>query len=108
MPRRALVASLPLWLGLAAAARAQQSAPYSRPIRVTSDSRQYCAQLADTLEREVQAYPPEPDLEAVRVLGRDGERMCREGHVRPGILRIRKALLMLRDRNRMRWAHPAP
>jgi hypothetical protein len=32
----------------------------------------------------------------VRMLGREGRKMCREGHIRPGILRIRRALLILR------------
>jgi hypothetical protein len=99
------VAGLPCWVGSLSSARAQGSESSAVAIRVTSDSRQYCMQLADTLEREEEAYPPGPDLEVVRSLGREGERMCREGHIRPGILRIREALLKLRHRSTTPEAH---
>ena len=41
-------------------------------------------------------HRPEPVPEEVRTLGQEGRKMCSEGHVRPGILRLRRALQILR------------
>ena len=97
LPRRRLVAGLPVWFGLAVVAHAQPTGTDAPATRVTSDSPEFCAQLADMLRREVHAHQPTPVPEEVRMLQQEGTKMCREGHVRPGILRIRRALLILRE-----------
>jgi hypothetical protein len=116
-----LVAGLPAWLGVAATARAQPAAPTppepqpaepqpagpqspgpqssdtDEPVtRVTSDSPEFCAQLAHQLRDEERARRPATVSDEVRMLGQEGRKMCHEGHVRPGILRIRRALLLLK------------
>jgi len=97
LPRRRLVAGLPVWLGLAVVAHAQSTDSDVPATRVTSDSPEFCAQLADMLRQEERAHQPAPVPEEVRVLEQEGTKMCSEGHVRPGILRIRRALLILRE-----------
>jgi len=96
LPRRRLMAGLPVWFGLAATARAQPVITDMPPTRVTSDSPEFCAQLADMLRQDVRTHQLAPVPDEVLMLGREGRKMCREGHIRPGILRIRRALLMLR------------
>ncbi len=96
LPRRRLVAGLPVWFGLAVTAHAQPAETETPATRVTSDSPEFCAQLADMLRQDVRTHQLEPVPDEVRMLGREGRKMCREGHIRPGILRIRRALLILR------------
>jgi hypothetical protein len=62
--------------------------------RITNDSREYCDVLRQDIAR-IRVHrgelPPEPSL-----LAQEGERMCQMGHFRPGIYRLRSALIMLR------------
>jgi hypothetical protein len=81
---------------LAVTAHAQPAETETPATRVTSDSPEFCAQLADMLRQDVRTHQLEPVPDEVRMLGREGRKMCREGHIRPGILRIRRALLILR------------
>ena len=82
---------------VAVAARAQADDDDDMPpTRVTSDSPEFCAQLADQLRQDVRTHQPTPVPDEVSMLGHEGRRMCREGHIRPGILRIRRALMLLR------------
>lgn len=105
LPRRRVVAGLPAWFGVALAAHAQPTQPdllppaqtEMPPARVTSDSPEFCAQLAAEVRDEERAHQGAPVPEEVRTLGQEGNRMCSEGHVRPGILRLRRALQMLRE-----------
>jgi hypothetical protein len=96
LPRRRLVAGLLAWSGLGVTAFAQPVETDTPVTRVTSDSPEFCAQLADMLRQDVRTHQPAPVPDEVRMLGREGRKMCREGHIRPGILRIRRALLILR------------
>lgn len=117
--RRGLLALLVLLApGLAAPARAQEARSRSLEvrghddddeapgtIRVTSDSPEYCEQLwrqvGEELHEDRDGDKDEDDpLLAdgrARRLAVEGWRMCGEGHLRPGILRLRRALLLLRD-----------
>ena len=100
--RRRLVAGLPAWCVVAAVARAEPVEPMPPPVadvppaKVTSDSPEFCAQLADQLRQERHARDPAPVPEEVRLLSAEGKKMCHEGHLRPGILRLRRALQILR------------
>jgi hypothetical protein len=67
----------------------------SERMRVMTDTPEYCWHLANevaTTPREFRLLPPD-----VRVLATEGRRMCDHGLVRGGILRLRRALLMLRS-----------
>lgn len=55
--------------------------------RVTSDSREYCVELADRLV----ALPGAAD-ETVRRLAEDGLRLCNNGHPRTGVAKLRRAI----------------
>lgn len=99
MKRRVCVAmlmSLPTARGLA------QDAP---PIPLTSDTAQYCAQLAKQITDWHSSLP-----EVARLLA-DGREMCEQGEVRSGLRRLRRALVILhrrRDPARDKTAEPAP
>ena len=57
------------------------------PVRVTTDSTAYCAELAGRL-----AEQPYGLVEPARSLAEDGLRLCGKGHVRTGIAKLRRAL----------------
>jgi hypothetical protein len=70
-----------------------QSTP-EEPTRVLTDTPEYCAQLAGEAAQETQAKPPAPDLV---VLITEGQRMCQQGQIRGGILRLRRALMLMKQ-----------
>ena len=55
--------------------------------RVTTDSREYCTELADRL-----GDLPGARDEAVRRLAEDGLRLCETGHPRTGVAKLRRAI----------------
>ncbi|MBB5690687.1 hypothetical protein GXW77_04325 [Roseomonas alkaliterrae] len=55
--------------------------------RITTDSREYCIELAERL-----AKMPGPREEAVTRLVEDGVRLCDSGHPRLGVARLRRAM----------------
>lgn len=57
------------------------------PVRVTTDSTAYCAELAGRL-----AEQPYGLVEPARSLADEGLRLCGKGHVRTGIAKLRRAL----------------
>ena len=57
------------------------------PVRVTTDSTAYCAELAGRL-----AEQPYGLVEPARSLAEEGLRLCGTGHVRTGIAKLRRAL----------------
>jgi len=59
------------------------------PIPLTSDTAQYCAQLAQTITDRHSTIP-----DVVRLLA-DGREMCDQGAVRSGLRRLRRALVIL-------------
>jgi hypothetical protein len=83
-------------IGLGLLALMLGAAPVSgqqRPQQVTSDTPEYCLRLFDRvseLVRVVESPPPE-----VTSLSSEGQKMCDQGQTRGGILRLRRALLML-------------
>ena len=66
-----------------------------RPMQVTTDTPEYCSQLAAEVAEARRTVPAPPP--SVRVLADEGQRMCGNGMVRGGILRLRRALLLLRN-----------
>jgi hypothetical protein len=62
---------------------------------VTSDSPEYCGVLMDRISDLTRTARTPPPTE-VASLSEDGERMCVLGQTRAGILRLRRALLIMR------------
>jgi hypothetical protein len=62
---------------------------------VTSDSPEYCGVLMDRITGITRTTAMPPPTEAA-VLSEEGERMCVRGQTRGGILRLRRALEILR------------
>lgn len=78
--------SLGLLLGLLLAMPAEAEPP----LRVTTDSPEYCLMLARRLATEPKAEDP-----AIRDLVADGLRLCEDGHIRTGIAKLRRALRLV-------------
>lgn len=55
--------------------------------RITTDSREYCSELADRLARL-----PGAGGEPARSLGEDGIRLCEQGQPRAGVAKLRRAI----------------
>lgn len=60
------------------------------PMPVTSDTPGYCLNLAQRME---QGGVMRPDM---RVLWESGREMCQHGHVRGGLARLRRAMMIRR------------
>jgi hypothetical protein len=89
-----LLLALSLGIGGAALRAGAQSAP----VEVTTDTSDYCQRLSDQVDAKMRTMTPPPP-EIIR-LSDEGTRLCEEGQVRGGILRLRRAWLMI--------AHPEP
>ena len=84
-------------LGLGATAALSQTAPpppIGGPALVTTDTPEYCETLAQRVARAEHVRPNPP--RAVEELAEEGHRMCTTGLIRGGLVRLRRALLMLR------------
>jgi len=73
---------LPAFVLLAPGLIAQEPAP-----RVTTDSREYCVELAIRY-----AGLPNAGAEPARSLAEEGFRLCDEGHPRAGVAKLRRAI----------------
>lgn len=62
--------------------------------RILNETPQFCARLEGDIAR-IRASRGDISAEAA-MLTREGARMCRIGHFRPGIYRLRTALMLLR------------
>lgn len=58
-----------------------------RPLRVTTESAEYCQSLAARL-----AGTPQAGAEIPRGLGEEGRHLCSIGHYRAGIAKLRRAI----------------
>jgi hypothetical protein len=63
------------------------------PMTVTTDTIAYCDELAEKVDAEREAHPP-GDPEIGR-LAAEGRQMCDTGLIRGGLIRLRRALLLL-------------
>jgi hypothetical protein len=87
--------SVPLSIGLGLAIiPVPVAGQQSTPELVTTDTPQYCLQLLDRVSElvRIDAHPPEE----VTNLSAEGQRMCDQGQTRGGIMRLRRALVLLR------------
>jgi hypothetical protein len=73
-----------------------QSMPpsYGQPLRVMSDTPEYCAQLITRFAHAKETRPSVPADSLM--LASEGERMCAMGHIRAGIARLRMAFYSMR------------
>ncbi|MFM9935348.1 MAG: hypothetical protein ACKVOL_04030 [Novosphingobium sp.] len=92
-PARALAAALLLAGFVGCWTHARASAP-AEPVPVITHTRQYCDELS---ERAASLYrKASPPLEEARLLAAEGDRLCSQGQIRPGIIRLRRAIMLLR------------
>ncbi len=77
-----------VWLG------AMPLASQSPPQQVTSDTSEYCLRLLDRVS-EMMRVAGSPPPHEVAFLSSEGQRMCDQGQTRGGILRLRRALLLM-------------
>jgi hypothetical protein len=77
-----------VWLG------ATPLASQPPPQRVTSDTPEYCLHLLDRVSEMVRVANSPPPHE-VTFLSSEGQRMCVQGQTRGGILRLRRALMLM-------------
>jgi hypothetical protein len=63
-------------------------------VEVTSDTPEYCLHLLDMVSAMVR-QSVEPPPHEVTDLSSEGQRMCDHGQTRGGIMRLRKALVMM-------------
>jgi hypothetical protein len=87
-------AGLLLVIGLAGSVVAQPAAS-DAPMEVTSDTPEYCLQLADRLHSSMVRVAAAKMPREVPSLSNEGQKMCANGQTRGGIMRLRKALLLL-------------
>jgi hypothetical protein len=80
-----------LVLGLTLSTQAQVRDPI-----VTSDTPEYCGTLMERITVLSKASTMPPPV-SVAVLSEEGERMCVHGQTRGGILRLRRALAIMRN-----------
>jgi len=92
--QQALVRGAALSLLLASAPVVLPAASDTAPAVITSDTPEYCRKLIARITQLVSETDTPPPV-TVESLSTEGERLCDEGHTRPGILRLRRALLLL-------------
>jgi hypothetical protein len=93
-PAAAPAAGLPALLPRTAVPVQQEPTP-DAPMEVTTDTPEYCVQLADkvhTLASDAVVKPPRE----VSDLSAEGQRMCAHGQTRPGIMRLRRAIMLMK------------
>jgi hypothetical protein len=86
--------AVPLSIGLGLAVMPSPVVGQSTPAQVTTDTPQYCLQLLDRVSELVRIKENPP--QEVTNLSSEGQRMCDQGQTRGGIMRLRRALVLLR------------
>jgi hypothetical protein len=89
------VLAAPLSIGFGLAVMPSPVAGQSMPAQVTTDTPQYCLQLLDRVSELVRIKEDPP--QEVTNLSSEGQRMCDQGQTRGGIMRLRRALVLLRQ-----------
>lgn len=94
LAERLLTRRAALTVLLAAMPMALPAASDSTPEEITTDTPEYCRQLFDRVRLLIGTATQPPPL-TVSSLSAEGHRLCDEGHTRPGILRLRRALMII-------------
>ncbi len=66
----------------------------SAPMPLLTDTPQYCAELSSEVEQERQALVSPAPAE-IEQLAEEGRRLCAMGQVRGGVIRLRRAMVLL-------------
>lgn len=69
-----------------------RTVPSPKPVVVTSDSVAFCLQLS----RVIESYNASALSPTVSRLREEGTDLCRQGLVRPGLIRLRRAIVSLK------------
>jgi hypothetical protein len=64
------------------------------PMEITTDTPAYCLKLLDRVSNLVKVSPNSAPQE-VTTLATEGQRMCVQGQTRGGIIRLRRALVLM-------------
>ena len=80
--------------GLAIRVQAESGRAAPEALRMITHTREYCAELS-ARATEMRRQSAGTNEEA-RLLALEGDRLCHQGQIRPGIIRLRRALLLLR------------
>ena len=91
---RTLARCAALGVLLASVPYALTAAGDAPPAVVTTDTPEYCHRLIDRISELIGSVPQPPPV-SVNSLSNEGRRLCDEGRTRPGILRLRRALMLL-------------
>ena len=75
-------------------AAAQKPPESSAPMEVTTDTPEYCQYLQTRLHALVHSASSPPPQEVTDLLA-DGQRMCEHGQTRGGIMRLRRAMMLV-------------
>ncbi len=79
-----------LVLGAALAGGLAGASPADDPMTVTTDTPEYCLHLADHMDAQG------PMSTNARALWQRGRSMCEHGHIRGGLARLRRAMMVMR------------
>jgi len=71
-----------------------QEDPRDETLRVLTHTPEYCRELAERAA-ELRAHARAPHAQA-NLLAIEGARLCAHGQLRPGIMRLRRAVMLLR------------
>jgi hypothetical protein len=82
------------WFAMLDQRVAAQQAHDPAPMEVTTDTPEYCVYLQDRIHALILAASAPPPHEAAN-LSTEGQRMCEHGQTRGGIMRLRRALLLI-------------
>ena len=69
------------------------------PQQVTSDTAEYCLHLQERVSELIRLAAAPPPRE-VSFLSSEGQRMCGQGQTRGGIMRLRRALMLMEHKSR--------
>ncbi len=84
--------------GLVACWSDARASNQGEPVRVITHTRQYCVELSLRAAALRQTAPA--PLEEASVLAAEGDRLCGQGQIRRGIVRLRRAIMLLRAQAR--------
>lgn len=87
-------AGLVMSLGVLATAFSLRVSARPDALEVTSDTPEYCLRMLDRLSDLVHVSPSPPPPEVI-YLSSEGQRMCAQGQTRGGIMRLRRAWLLM-------------
>ena len=95
--RIAIFVGMLAWLGfvLPAGRAIAEDDGQQAPMEVTTDTPEYCQQLADRVHTLVAVSSAKPPRE-VADLSVEGQKMCEHGQTRGGIMRLRQAILIMK------------